>query len=158
MQQQQLKTFEFSNGRSVKLKTVSPLTLSRVRKQYRPPKPPLNEVDYGDGSIMEPNPADPDYIEAMEMYEMELNERMQRLTIKLSVVHTLSDDEKEELAAFREVLASEGIDVEADDMEAYINHLCISSGDDLRRFLEAVTNTVGPSAEGVQAVKEQFPS
>lgn len=157
--QQQLKTFEFSNGRSVKLRTVSPLTLSKVRKQYRPPKPPLNEVDYGDGKIeLEPNMADPEYIEAMELYEMELNERMQRLTIKLSVVHTLSDDEKEELAAFREIMTSEGIDVEQDDMEAFINGLCISSGNDLRNFLEAVTNTVGPSAEGVQAVKEQFPS
>jgi hypothetical protein len=157
--QQQLKNFEFSNGRAIKLKTVSPLTLSRVRKQFRPPKPPMNEVDYGDGNVvMEPNPADPEYLEAMEMYDMELNERMQRLTIKLSVVHTLSEDEKAELDAFKEVMLSEGIDVEENDMEAYINHLCISSGLDLQRFLEAVTNTVGPSAEGVQAVKEQFPS
>lgn len=153
-----LKEFVFANGRKVMLKTVSPMTLARVRKDYRPPKPPLNVVDYGDGKVVqEPNPADPDYIEALDMYNMDLNERMQRLTIKLAVVHTLTAEEKQELQDLREIMQSEGVSLEEDDVEAFINNLCISSGFEIQRFLDAVMNTVGPSAEGVQAIKEQFP-
>lgn len=147
-------TFTFANGATATLKPVSQFTQAHIeiqaRKKLPPPQPPMNEVDYGDGKkVREPNAADPDYVQALQRYQMELSFLMFDALIELGVEIEV---DQEALERVKRPLAALGIPLdEASDKVAYIKHCCMfnleKEGAALRTMMQSLT---GPKEEDVQ--------
>ena len=83
-----MHTYTFPDtGITVKIRKVSPLLLNEIQRKNQPPKPPMNEVKYGDETRLEPNPADPEYQKAVQQHELDLELKLRRALLRLGVFY-----------------------------------------------------------------------
>lgn len=157
VRQNELTNFTFKDtGITVQIRKVSPLLMMEVQKKFKPPPPPMQEVDYGDGNtVMEPNRSHPDYIAALEQYNYELEQKIRNLTIKRGVVCEVPKDEVDELRKFWIEEMGEELP-EADDKIAYISYICIGSTEDLEDLLAAITRRSQPTRPDIEAARSGF--
>lgn len=150
-------TFKDS-GETVGIRKVSPLLMIRLRERYPLPRPPVQEVDYGDGhKKMEANPAHPDYIQALSDYEQMIEQKARRLLIKRGAVIEWTEERREALAEMRAYwLEAFENDLEPDDDVAFISYLCVGSDSDLEDFLEVLLKRSQPTEEAVQEATARF--
>ena len=80
--QNELNPFTFKDtGITVQIRKVSPLLIMEVQKAMPVPKPPMQEVVYGDPDdpgakkVQEPNETHPDYLAAIDKYNMDLESK-----------------------------------------------------------------------------------
>lgn len=153
-----LTPFTFpDSGRTVFVRRVGPLLMATLRKQYPPPTPPLNRVDYGDGVVREePNPADPDHQAALQEYNLQLEERARRLCVRRGIVVRLDDEAAAELAALREDAAAVGLELEGSDVELYVSYLCVQTEADYEALVSAVLRRSQPTEEAIQEAADSF--
>jgi hypothetical protein len=150
-------------GVTILIKKVSPLLSGKLRRQYPPPKPPMQEVNYGtkeDPKIkMEPNPAHPDHAQALSDYEAEMSERMQVLLFKRGVVIELTDEMKEEVAELRAFWKEEtNEEMEGDDKSIYLANIALGTQEDIEELLNAILRRTQPTEEAINEAKDSFPS
>lgn len=164
-----LPTFTFQDsGITVSIRKLSPFMGEQIgrslKKEHPAPKPPINEVSYGDGKpVQEENLADPDYLLAMQIYEQEMaheaGQRMMDLVIEAAVV--IDQVDLVEVARIRAVMAAIGapIEDEMSDREVYIRFVCIGTQDDLEELMAAATRRSQPTeaaiAENVTAFRRE---
>ena len=148
--------FKFSTGIVVRIKRVSPFLISDVLKTIPRPRPPVQEVDYGDGvKRQEENPAHPSYELALEEYNQRVTELSTRITLRRGVE---ADIDYAALSQIKEELAADfGVELEEkDDLIAYIKYVATGSPDDVRRLAAAILSESQPSEEAIQANVDSF--
>jgi hypothetical protein len=159
VKENELKRHVFKDtGRVVFIKKVSPLLLAQIGRDFPPPRPPKQKVDYGDGDIREEeNPSHPDHVDAMGKYFMELEEKSRSFVIKRGVVVTLTEEDKEEIDRVREDYKEEiGVELRGSDKMVYVSHICIGSPEDMEELLRAINGRSEPTNEEVAAAKDTF--
>jgi len=99
MKQNELIPFTFKDtGKTVLIRKVSPMLVFQLSQDFPPPAPPMVEVTYGEAEkVMEPNPADPAFAEALRDYHRDFNLKTQRMMIKRGVSLVFDDDMKAEV-------------------------------------------------------------
>lgn len=156
-----LATYTFANGVVATLHPISQFTMAAieigVRKQFPPPQPPLNAVDYGDGVIkQEPNKADPDYEQALRDYQAQYSQKM-----FAAILDLVADVEIDQAALdrVRITLERHGIALtEASDKVAYITHCCIFDiQEEMPKFMASLRALTGPKEEDVADHVATFP-
>ena len=125
-------------GIEIALKPVSQTDAITVVRQCRKPLPPLEHVQNGDGSWRdEPNYDADDYVQALQDYQLEIEERLRRFYIKRGVVLRLTDEQKAEVEEYRQYMREDQqIELDPDDKFVYVNS--IAMGTNYQDFLAAV--------------------
>lgn len=175
------------SGRQLHIRKLSPNALPAIWRQVRvdlpPPAIPVERIDLGEGNIKEePNPGQPEYVQALAQWSqdahLEVQRRMLRLVAQFAVV---DETDASEVAEYKAVMrAAAGVDLETEDDIEYQFHLrasgnpeaarvacdrhlwiyhivCVSSRD-AQELHDRVNSVSRPSAEAVQAHAESFRS
>ena len=157
-----LTDFVFKDtGIAVKIKKISPMLVADVMASMPEPKPPLNEVDYGEpkGKVLEPNYSDPSYEIQLAEHRQKVNRTWRRVMILRGVVVEGEEWRKdvEEYRAFMREQTGGEID-EPDDFMVYVLRICVGSEEDLSELITAITRRSQPTQEAVQEAKNSFRS
>lgn len=159
-----LPTFTFKDsGITVGYRRLGPFTMEAlgkaIRKEKAAPVAPLNEVDYGNGKVTEPNLSDPAYQKAVAAYdawvEAEASERMVAMVITRCIEPIEIDAEA--VAYYRETASQFGLECEGDDKAVYIKYIAITTAEDLSEITVAVVSRSQPTPEAIQAAVTSFP-
>lgn len=147
-------------GVIVRIRKVSPLLLLRLREDFPPPKPPMQEVDYGDGKKkLEPNTAHPEYVAAQETYGLEMEKRLNHLLIKRGVKLDWTPEMKAEVQEVRDLYEEEtGRAMNEDDTFVYVSYIAIGTDKDLEELLEAIMRRSGPTEAAAEEAADRFKS
>jgi hypothetical protein len=153
----ELTPFKFQDtGISVKIRKVSPLLINELYKLYPAPKPPLQEVDYGDGKkVQEVNEAHPDYVQALADHNTQIYEQLKKLLVKRGVVCEVDKDAVDELRQFWQ--DEYGNHLEGTDLEIYVLYICAGSDADINELMDAITRRSQPTQEAKELAKVSFP-
>lgn len=143
------------SGVTVRLQRFAPDTIAKitraVQKELPPPKPPEQEVDYGDGDKrLEANEHHPDHLAALQEYQLtvagELGERLLRLVVRRVDVEV----DIEVVQRFREDMEAIGVPIDdEDDKSVYVRHICISSDRDLSELSSYLIRRSQPTEAAV---------
>lgn len=153
-------TYTFNNGVIATLRPVSQFTMAHVeiqaRKAFPPPDPPMNEVNYGDGMRLEPNPTDPDHERAMTEWQMMIRYKAFDATMELGIELEVDEDA---LDRVKRVMAMVGTPLdEISDKVAYIKHCCMYDiQDEMPKLAAALRALAGPREEDVADHVATFP-
>ena len=157
----ELVPFTFKDtGITVLIRKVSPLLAMELQRAFPPPKPPMNEVDFGDGvKRMEPNEADPAYLRDMDKYNQDFELKMRRMLIKRGVALEITEEIKEQVEDLRSFWLEEyGIEFpEPDDKMAFVWYVAVGTDQDLRELLEAIMRRSQPTQEAEELARKTFP-
>jgi hypothetical protein len=152
-------------GISIKIKKVSPLLIVEMHKYFPPPKPPMQEVVYGDPgepgakTVEEPNESHPDYLAAIDQYNIDLESKMRELMIKRGVVINLSDEQKQEVQELREDWEEMyGNQLSGNDKYVFISYIAIGTDKDMEEVIEAITRRSQPTEAAIAETKAGFQS
>jgi hypothetical protein len=153
----ELVPFKFADtGISVKVRKVSPFLVNNLRKIYPQPKPPMQEVDYGDGKkVMEANEAHPDYAQTLDEYNNMFMDKLQRLLIVRGVECKVDQEAVDSLKEFWKT--EYGKELEGSDKEIYIIYICAGTKDDLDDLTNAILTRSQPTKEATELAKVSFP-
>jgi hypothetical protein len=156
-----LTEYIFANGAVAQLRPISQFTRAHIetqaRRQHPAPKPPLNEVDYGDGrTVLEPNLADPDYALAMQEYQTTIGYAALEGMIELGVEIAI---DAAKLARVADTLARLGMPLnERSDKIAYVKHCCMFDvAVEGPLLVGALQRAITPRPEDVDAHVAAFP-
>lgn len=155
----QLHTFK-DTGVQVRIRKVSPLLILKLRESFPPPKPPMQDVEQLDGKkTREPNPAHPDYVQALADHDALMEQRVRKLLITRGVEFEWTEERRLEVAeirqSWREMYDQE---LDGDDKEVYISYVAIGSGEDLTELIEAVARRSQPTEAEVENALSRFPN
>ena len=154
------KSYKFeSTGETVIVPPISTINLQRkINKQNPSPRPPLVEVDYGDGSIKEENKHDPEYRQSLIDHQnkiglMVMNSALYRVAIK----QVLTDENKLEIELLKEEL--NGIEeFDENDSVAWFFEVACGNDAEVQELLEVATGMSDPTRKGVDAEVSNFRS
>lgn len=155
-----LTTFVFANGAVATLRPVSQFTQAHIeiqmRKLHTAPEPPLNEVDYGDGKRLEPNPSDPAYEQALQQYRMQISSKVMEATIELGIEVEIDQQALDRVKGLMERM---GVPLdEVSDKVAYIKHCCMFDIEhEGPQLADAMRALIGPRQEDVADHLATFP-
>lgn len=148
MKEPELIPFTFSNGVEAWLRKVPPLLLNKLKQANKPPKPPLEEVDMGNGPVWQPNPQAASHLQAMDEYNetigMKIVEFLVQRGVKLKDAINL-----DELNEIRAVMREEGATLPADDHVAYILYVCVGDEQELSALRDAILRRTIPTEEAI---------
>lgn len=164
--QNELTPFTFKDtGITVQIRKVSPLLIMEVQKAMPVPKPPMQEVVYGDPgdpgakTVKEPNEAHPDYLADIDAYNMELEMKVRKFMIMRGVVIHLSDDQKQDVKELREEWKEEfGVELSGNDKLLYISYIAIGTDSDMEEMMDVIMRRSQPTEAAMSEVKAGFPS
>lgn len=146
-------TFKDS-GVTVQIKKVSPLLILELQRAFPKPEPPTQEVMIGDKKVIESNPAHPDYVLALEKYQIELEKKIRRLLIKRGVKCDVPEDEVSELRKF---WADEGLgELDPNDLVVYISYIACGTDSDLEDLITKITRRSQPTEAEIKASVDSF--
>lgn len=157
-------TFE-GTGRAVQVRKLSTLIRDEVRRAVRrdpqfpkEPEPPLVEVDYGAGKIIQPHRGHPVYQELLKEWQAkfsdEVSERLITLVIHRGVVCEV--DEQAVAQVRSDMAAAKSPLDDYCDHYVYVAFVCVGPYNDYQALLKAIFERTMPSDEAVQAHKDSF--
>lgn len=144
------------SGATIRVNRIAPATIMAIGRKFPDLQPPLQEVDYGNGSKrMEPNPLDPTYAAALEQQAqaktMLILETYARLGVEVEV-------DAAKVAEFREYAAEMGLTIPKNDQAVYVLHILCLSNDDLLAMRAGVEGSSIPTEKAVTDKADTFPS
>lgn len=145
-----------NTGETIQIYPISQVALTlQAKREFPPPKAPMIEVEIAGKLIVERNSADPDYIEAVSLWESLLQfEVTGRIIKRIALKQYLTDVQKEEVAELRKELEDE--DLPDSDKRLWLTEIAIGDDSDLQKLLKVVSGLADPSREGVEAAKTNF--
>lgn len=158
-------TFE-GTGRTVHIRKLSALIRDEVHRAVRrdptfpsEPEPPIQEVDYGEGTVKRPNWQHSVYLEMQREWQArfieEVSERLVNLVIRRAVV---CEVDAAAVAQARADMAAVSVPLDAyDDHYVYVAFVCIGPRHDYNELLRTVFERSVPSEEAIQAHLDSFP-
>ena len=144
-------TFTFSNGAVATLERVGPLFAMPVLKAYPPPDPPLAP---GIGGEMQPNPADDDYIKALDAHDTKVQLIMNDLLLDLGISDDMAVDQSA-VDRYRTIMRKAGIELPEDDRMLYIKYCCLTQEEDFAVY-QAIRDYDAPSEEAIAEAGNMF--
>ena len=148
--------FEFpESGKKIYLPSVTLSALVvKLQRRYPRPKPPRQQVDYGDRKVWEFNYSDPDYQRQVVDWEDFVQAQAMETAFARLYRFSLNPEQQEELEAWKADPANEGLwDESESDAALYLEEIAISSDSDFRALVEHIR---GPSQEVIAAVQDGF--
>jgi hypothetical protein len=147
-------------GRQICVKKVSPMLIMELARQFPAPKPPMQKVDYGDGKDhFEPNPNSPAYEADMRQYNLDFQDRLQKLMIKRGVVLEWTEEMRQEVADLRAFWRETfDQDLNSDDAMVYVLNLCVGSENDLEELLGVIARRSQPTDPAITEALDSFKS
>lgn len=151
------------SGYTVEYRSIGPTTMYEinlaVRKEFPEPAPPLNSVTGLDGKEhQEANPADPDYVAALEAYQqdyaMKVMDRMLDVMTDLAIEGEVDTNA---VARFRRGMRRSGVALPEDDRDVWVRHILIASERDLQTLQAAVLRRSQPTEEAIREKVVSFP-
>lgn len=148
-------TFTFSTGITVTLERVGPMVALPIERAHPPPSPPLAP---GVGGMLEPNPADPDYLRALERHRVTIGLLIQDVILDAGISDDLFVDAAT-VARIRRVMAAHGTPIPDDESDrmVYLKYVCIG---DIQRDFEAFNRALRqydrPTEEDIGAAEATF--
>lgn len=142
-----LKPFTFpGSGVTVNVRRVPQQTMQDANASLPAPKPPIQEVEL-DGKIKkEPNYAHPEYLQALQDHQMDQMRLSQKLLVRLGIQHTLTDEDRAELARVLDVLKELGIKPTGDsELEQWVYYVAAPGVQDLSSLMEEVLGLSVPT-------------
>lgn len=159
-----MKTIDFTfrdTGITVKIRKISPMLVTDITESIPEPKPPLNEVDYGEprGKVLEPNLQDPSYKMALQEHQHKIFLAWRRAMILRSVIIE-GEDWKQDVQDYREFIKEQtGFPLdEPNDLVVYVLRICVGSEEDLGEMIQAITRRSQPTPEEIERAKSSFRS
>ena len=150
-------------GIKVKIRKVSPMLIMEVQKAFPPPKPPMQEVVYGDPgesgakTVEEPNEAHPDYLVAIDEYNLELEAKVRQLMFKRGVRIHLDEEQKQEVKELREEWKEMfDKDLSGSDKYLYISYIAIGTDADMEELQEVIMRRSQPTEAAIAEAKAGF--
>lgn len=160
---ERLPSFTFpDSGITVGLRRFSPDLQDTIARAYTrdnpPPAVPQLEVDYDGETRLEPNPADPDYQEAMRQYWQGVSVFVSQKMVELAFDNIKVEVDAETVAEMRSQMEKIGtpIDPALSDRDVYIRFVCISSTYDLTSMIAYLQRRSLPTEVAVQEFLESF--
>lgn len=154
-------SFSFSSGHVVSLRLLGPNTLSNIGRavsdamEERRPKPPIEMIN----GVAVPNDAHPDYLAALEAFDSERNVETGHRIMKLIANYAvIKDYDEADIAAYREAMTDVGVTLPEDETDAFVFvwHICATSQDEIRAFIEFALNQGRPTRESTTSHVETF--
>lgn len=145
-------TFTFSNGAVATLERVGPLFAMPIMKAYPDPEPPMAPGINGE---MQPNPADPEYEEALARHQEWRANKIQDAIMDACI----SDDfviDQDAVDRVLRIYARAGITIDEDQRMIYIKYCCLGQPDELNRLLDAVRDYSTVSEAQIEAASAMF--
>jgi hypothetical protein len=160
-----LHPFTFQGtGRTVQIRKLSGLIRDEARRQARrnpadpEPQPPIFEVDYGEGTVKQPNPGHPLYVELHAAWERRVadaaSERLINIAIRRGVVCEIDQEAVKQVKADM-AAASMPLD-EYDDHYIFVAYVCCGPYADWNELLKALFDRAGPTEAVIAAHEESF--
>lgn len=168
-------TFKDS-GISVRLHKLSPMTSQEILAQCKreladeEPKPPLFEVDYGNGKILEPNTGHEVYVRNRAAWEEKVNklanDRLFKLAALDAVELTIGDVERASIVRTKRYLKiaakvewqdDPDLTPEENERYFYIRHIACGSQEDITEFYTAIALRSQPTEAAIEQHKQSFP-
>ena len=164
VKENELTPYTFKDtGISVKIRKVSPMLIMEVQKAFPSPKPPMQEVVYGDPgepgarTVEEPNEAHPDYLVAIDEYNLELEAKVRHLMFKRGVIINLDEVQKQEVKELRaEWKEMFGVDLSGSDKYVYISYIAIGTDADMEELQEVIMRRSQPTEAAIAESKAGF--
>lgn len=156
------KVFTFvDSGYSILYRKVSPYLAMEVRKNYPPPKPPTQRVNYGTAENPEwreeENLAHPEYKNTLLEYNQKLEEKMRTVLLKRGTKIDWTPDLRKELEDVRSTMAEQGIELSIkDDHIAFISYVAMASAEDIQSLLSKIMRVSQPTEEEIHTVMDSF--
>ena len=138
--------------------TLTGKLIQQYEKDFPPPAPPTNLIDYGDGEkIAEPNYSNPVYARLFNEYRQKRN-----VDVEEKIRHLFTDQaiqcevDKERVKKVRAQMKTLGVELDPDDKYVYVWDVAVGTQDGYADLMKAIQTRVTP--EAVQAAKSTFPS
>lgn len=143
----------------VQVRKVSSLLARELLKEFPEPPIPTNKVILNGQEIYEENESDPDYREKLRKHKTKLTEAMNNLLIDRGVFVVLTEEDKQEVNELKEWWQDKySKPLSGSDEYIFVRHICISTMEDLKELLTAITRRTQATQEGTQQALETFPS
>jgi hypothetical protein len=145
-----------STGETIQIYPISQVALTlQAKREFPPPQAPLIEVEIAGKAIVERNSADPDYIDAIRLWENMLQfEITGRLVKRIAMKQHLNDEQKAEVAQLRKELEDEVLP-ESDNL-LWLTEIAIGDDADLQDLLKTVSGLADPTRDGIESAKRNF--
>ncbi len=149
-------------GITLRIRHIPFTVTDRFFKQYEAdhpaPKPPTNEVDYGDNEkVKEPNLADPTYLRRLGRYEKErgevVNEQAKRLFTQLAVE---CEVDAAAVTALRAAMTQLGVELDVDDKFVYVWQIAVGTMEGHNELMSAIQRRLQPTEEGIAEARQSF--
>lgn len=160
-----LPQFTFpDSGITVGLRRFAPDTQDAIAReltrQHPPPEIPMVEgIELADGTYdLEPNPADPDYQQALADYFQQQALDVAAKLVDLALRRIEVEVDAGAVQRLRDDMAAIGAPLpdDLDDRTIYVRHICISSTYDLTSMLAYLQRRSMPTEVAVQEFLESF--
>jgi hypothetical protein len=163
------------SGITVKLHKLSPMTSQEImaavqrERSDTKPQPPIFEIDYGKGTIQEPNYAHPLYVERLDRWQSECNAEANRRLFRLACLAAVEVEITPEvhaeikrkkrllrLAAKLEWEDDPELEPDENDQIFYVTHICCASPEDVTEFYAAIALRSQPTEAAIEQHKASF--
>lgn len=129
-------TYTFRNGVVATIVGVSPLLTNRISRTFKPPKPPMQDVQYENKTVQEPNPDDPGYRAQMAEWRQERALRIQSLMLNTGLELAV---DVEAVSKFRAWFTETyGEVLTESDKEVYVAYICMSGEQELSHLVSLI--------------------
>lgn len=152
-----MKTFTFSNGIKARVLGVSPQSILAVRKAFKQPKPPMHEVEIAGQKTREADLTDPEWLEKVEEWKLELTERVQAVYFEDGLeLDVPAEEVKETASKLRAKFEERGAPVKGSDQLVFVAYHCVRSTDELQALMKAVRGATETTEEGIAEATATF--
>lgn len=151
-----LRAFQTESGETIMIFPVSQVAITlQVKKNIPQPQPPLIQIELAGKQTWERNAADPDYIQAIRMWEQLVQiEVMERIIRRIAAKQILGEDRMKEVAELRSEL--EGENLPQSDKLLWLTEIAIGDDQELRRLIQTASGLADPAEEGVTQQAANF--
>lgn len=146
-------------GETVYISKVNPLLVREITRNFPPPKPPLNKMQYGEEWVDEPNELDPSYIQEKQQHDEEVNNRLIKLVIRRGVWIDWNEQKAQQVTTLRQDMEELGnTDLPEDDKLIWVMYLAVGTPEDMEELVTAVTRRSRPTEKPIQENISSFRS
>lgn len=144
------------SGVTVNVVGVSKISMMlRLRKANPKPLAPMVEVEIGGQVSVERNEADPDYIEALKLWDTFIGvDVMDSMLQRIAVVQHLSEEDQAEVNELRTFLVEE--ELPESDKLLWLMECAIGGDEDFKALIDKSAGQADPSQEGVNQASNNF--
>jgi hypothetical protein len=150
------KPFTFpSTGLTCQIARVAPYVTFAVRQamESKRPQPPMQEVEYPDGTRLEPNLGHPDHARNMRDFDIAVGDAC----VRAMIVAGLVEFDREAVQTMRQKLTALGADLQhEDDALVYVLYWAAADSEDVIALVRAIQGESNATEEAIKIAGDTF--